>query len=1022
LLLQGCLLLLLAICPIFSLSNLLCPPTTTSFSARESPRHYYSCREGEKFASLVECPLGHVYDTKEQICMKTQGEPEQMEVEVLGRPAQLGSLYDARVSMFFPEASFWSKETVNNHTEIQETHSTTWEVGTDQTIKDKHQFMDIKADLSLSFMDGLVKVSGAAAYMSDKVEATSEVNVALKYHSQTHFSFINVHTAPDFGEECLSDQFTHLVTSVTYGNDVYFVFKRQTLDSEDQTNVMGELDIAINAIPGFAINGGGKVNLTEKQQELLDTTHIRMHGDFSPEVKLPATFDQAVEFYRDVVPHQVPENYVGTTPLKVQLTPFKKDACSKEGQILNDLNSNLIADLRTMLDELERSDMAIGSLLLSNPAKAFKPLRENLQFLRTKLRAYTLQQKQAMQEILPKVKAGQGAEEELAELLSNYTASQFYFGTLELFIQARKREVKAIDNLVNSFDVESNIDMTDYETANDVEYIFQREMVIVMDLNILSNKSLILDYLAGNPVDESHFWFNNILTISTVGHVVRGLHKFGTANLEVPPTNIDRGYLLKITSYSNDPYLITAMLNGALISNHFEFPSAPRTPLISSLSHDYYSFNVTRQAFSTGSRVQVRDVTDSWNLVKDIPHPEGSQPGDEIEVRVDGMTAGHVYNITVNFITDVGQSLPSEGSKVFNTAPTSEPRGVSHGRVTASSLGVTWLPPAITAEDVPLDKIEYVVTLTGGEKPLTNTTTDLEVVFEGLADATEYSVSIVARFDLKLNIQDEVTDSQPATMKALTSPLPPTIIADDSQVSLHSALVKWIPPSRLGSPVLHYVLTWNSESSDSVTSEMIVYGTETLVTDLGMGESYTFNVKVVTEEGESEFSSDLKLDTPYEQTPMGKLRDEIFGAISHTVDVIKQEVRYCAIKEDTNTEGILTYDSNLFTSINTVDPNQWLDPSKGLFTAGKAGVYRVKLSARMLWELGTKHSVGVYVNDKLFGDALKTSDDADSLSEYGSWDSLIELNKNDILSIKHHTTSSKGLSNVSLCVSSQHFQ
>merc|ERR1712215_79958 len=101
LLLQGCLLLLLAICP--------------SFSARESPRHYYSCPEGEKLASLVECPLGHVYNTRDQICMRTQGEPEQMEVEVLGRPAQLGSLYDARVSMFFPEASLWSKETVNEY-------------------------------------------------------------------------------------------------------------------------------------------------------------------------------------------------------------------------------------------------------------------------------------------------------------------------------------------------------------------------------------------------------------------------------------------------------------------------------------------------------------------------------------------------------------------------------------------------------------------------------------------------------------------------------------------------------------------------------------------------------------------------------------------------------------------------------------------------------------------------------------------------------------------------------------------
>ena len=365
--------------------------------------------------------------------------------------------------------------------------------------------------------------------------------MALKYERDTMFSYINVHTPMDYFEECQSELFTHFVSEINYGLNAFFVFKRDTQYGEEQTSVQGELEIIVKAIPGFAIEGGGNISITDSQREILNTTHIRMFGDFSPSSKLPSTLEEAVTFYKGLEA----EDYIdGATALQVTLTPFKKTACAGLDNNLNDINSNMISNLRDMLDGLEDLDMDLGDLIVSDAAVAFKPLRDNLQYLRTELRKYTLVQKKLMQDILPRVKSGEGAEDEIAKLYDDYVQSQFYKSTCETFISYRRREVEAIILLMKFFEVESNMELADFERANDVEYIFQRDMVAVLDLNIITPISLIDDFLNGTDIpDESEYWFNDNTKVAQVGRAVRDLLAFGKRNVDLD----DRGYILKIS-------------------------------------------------------------------------------------------------------------------------------------------------------------------------------------------------------------------------------------------------------------------------------------------------------------------------------------------------------------------------------------------------------------------------------------------------------------------------------------------
>jgi len=175
-------------------------------------------------------------------------------------------------------------------------------------------------------------------------------------------------------------------------------------------------------------------------------------------------------------------------------------------------------------------------------------------------------------------------------------------------------------------------------------------------------------------------------------------------------------------------------------------------------------------------------------------------------------------------------------------------------------------------------------------------------------------------------------------------------------------------------------------------------------------------LQVVTEGGESEFSQPIVVETQFEQTEMGALRDEVFGAINEVSKNLKNEVRYCAIKSNTNNEGTITYDK-LFADINTIDTNTWMNVAEGTFTAGQAGTFRVHLGLQMAWQRDEHHTITVMINDEEFAVAIENSGIADDTSEYASWESLVRLEAADILTIRHHSESSLGLTAITWCVS-----
>ena len=145
----------------------------------------------------------------------------------------------------------------------------------------------------------------------------------MTYRTSKFVKTLPKQTEKDYPEECSKPQFTHAVTSVTYGLDAVFVFKKLLESHETEEQITGELEISINKIPGAAIEGEGSVNITDSDLMIMNHTSLTMYGDFSPETTAPTTFEDAVEFYKNL-PLLASE---GGQIIEVHLSPLQ-DVCT----------------------------------------------------------------------------------------------------------------------------------------------------------------------------------------------------------------------------------------------------------------------------------------------------------------------------------------------------------------------------------------------------------------------------------------------------------------------------------------------------------------------------------------------------------------------------------------------------------------------------------------------------------------------------------------------------------------------
>jgi len=571
--------------------------------------------------------------------------------------------------------------------------------------------------------------------------------------------------------------------------------------------------------------------------------------------------------------------------------------------------------------------------------------------------------------------------------------------------------------------------MADYEMGNDVEYIFKKEMVVVLEFYILTPKSLTQGFLDANPVDESNLWFNNIAgALGPVGKLLRGFSNFALANANQE----NKGYLVKLSLVNQtNPdkiYEMSALVKGQLISQNFSVPPELNTPTPFGISHDQFRLTVPKgNKFVTGCTVHITDNIGFTDPVLPLPNntfpvetiereivkmfPEDLADDEEVEVVVYDLSPGRAYSFRVSYLTEVGSSRACNESDGFWTAPVSAPTFLSAGMVSSDSIQLSWQPPDIIAEylHINVSLISYRINING----FNYNTSDLKYALTNLDPGTEYEVQVTA-FIPDTVTNETLPDSSPSTISVYTVPLAPQNF-QTSNVGEHYAELSWDSVENQAD-VLYYIVEYSNDAGGSWS--YVVKDNKCKITNLSRGASYSFTVKVATSGGQSEPSAQLLVDTLFIKTEFEELREEWENSIQNLEYDARATSSFCSFKDSINDERI-SY-NNIFLDNNNVDGAS-MDISTGIFIAGATASYQISANVEMRLAAGQNHDVWVVVNDiEVEGGRMSSSYDKTMqgiLVDNGSKNLVLALTAGDKVYLAHHTNGEEPLTSVTYCIS-----
>ncbi|XP_030623564.1 verrucotoxin subunit beta-like [Chanos chanos] len=265
-----------------------------------------------------------------------------MEAAALGRPFQLGTLYDCRNDKIIPE----------------------FRVTTSDTIDDKISALKVDGSLKVSLLAGLVNVDGAAKYFRDTKKSNKQARLTLQYCSTTRYEELTMdHMALDkisHPNVFESDTATHVVTAVLYGADAYFVFDREVSSNESKEKIEGELSLTLSKLKFLNVSGEASLNMGDSEIETAEKFTCTFHGDFKLAAN-PSSFKEAMHVYTNL-PNMLGENGEHAVPLRVWLYPLVK-LDSRAARLQRDISTHLITDTVKTVEALSMAEIECNDLL-----------------------------------------------------------------------------------------------------------------------------------------------------------------------------------------------------------------------------------------------------------------------------------------------------------------------------------------------------------------------------------------------------------------------------------------------------------------------------------------------------------------------------------------------------------------------------------------------------------------------------------------------------------------------------------
>ncbi|XP_071807014.1 uncharacterized protein [Asterias amurensis] len=623
-----------------------------------------------------------------------------LELPALGRPMQLGMLYDCRSDTPLPGITLWDPAILHDDRDVILKPGTQFTIISSDGVEDKASALNVEAELKASFLGGLVGVQGSAKYLNDTKTSEHQSRLTLHYEATTRFEHL---TMKHLGRHTVqhADVFdqgtaTHVVTGILYGAKAFFVFDRDFENDEKMKEVDGKLLVMIKKIPQLETGGAGSVTLSD--QEKKEQTHIRctFHGDYTL-TKSPTTFEEAIDVYKQL-PTMVGGNGKNGVPLRVWLYPLVK-LDDRSPKLVREISVNLISDSQNILEGLDQMQVKCNDTMTQKICTDFPQFVENIATLKKLLLCKKLSFRQFLAHVLPKIRGGSVQESELHQAVVDFEQCPFNLKQVGDWLSSKGKEMSVVNAYVRSFEgiqiISSRADL------NALVMNLLAECIVCFAFPCIGHKDEYLTVLSqclkSNKADSyipAKGWFNDVSAAKDIRRYARSFVEFNQANLTNPKT------IFAVTGFDDgDEATFGGSMflyeYGVLTTKTFEPPGSPVKLTVSGKSHN--SVSLSWQPPSHG----ISELQHYVVKYREVAVPQSGST-DWIEVQTDG-AEGNVtvvglnpftsYEFKVVSVCQAGGSQASETTSA-KTYPTSPPTQLRKHRASESSIPLVWSKPS----------------------------------------------------------------------------------------------------------------------------------------------------------------------------------------------------------------------------------------------------------------------------------------------------------------------------------------
>ncbi len=198
------------------------------------------------------------------------------------------------------------------------------------SIQDKFKKFDIEAELQISLLADLVKLSGFGAHFNEEKKSARTQSMSLVYRIRTINEEFRLRQNRDKVDEEIwkagSDlQATHVVVGIDWGAVCSITCQCENTDGKDEITVKGALGVHLEKLKALIEDeGSARVEYRDDKKEELERFTFNCKSDVSTTDKdLPTTFEGAVELARNL-PKIVKQTNVGKgVPVLYMLMPLE---------------------------------------------------------------------------------------------------------------------------------------------------------------------------------------------------------------------------------------------------------------------------------------------------------------------------------------------------------------------------------------------------------------------------------------------------------------------------------------------------------------------------------------------------------------------------------------------------------------------------------------------------------------------------------------------------------------------------